>query len=354
LSIPGIATPFAKPATTTTYQLTVSSGSCSNQASVTITVTQPPTLSQDSNQSVCANVGAVLNGAFTNATGIQWTGNGTFSPNATTTNATYTPTLTETTAGSATLTLKTVGTGVCATLTKSLVITIKPLPIANAGIDKTICAGSSTPIGTTAVAGNTYLWRPKTALSDSTVAVPTATPASATNYTVIVTGSNGCKAQDMVSVSLTQPPVPTITVVSDTLVTSGSNVTYQWLKDGQAITNATSAKCKPSATGNYTVVVTDVSGCTSTSVAYHYNPSEVQSVFGLDIVLHPNPVKDILYLDNLPENSTITICSIDGKTNKVFTLTNSNAIKLDNLPAGLYILKVQSVKGMYQTRIVKQ
>jgi hypothetical protein len=67
------------------------------------------------NASVCANNSAItLNGSFTGAAGGTWTGGtGTYSPNNTTLNATYTPSAAERTAGTVTLTLTTTGNGNC-------------------------------------------------------------------------------------------------------------------------------------------------------------------------------------------------------------------------------------------------
>ena len=55
-----------------------------------------------------------MNGSFTVATGGTWSGgSGTFSPSATLMNATYTPTASEISNGSVTLTLTTTGNNNC-------------------------------------------------------------------------------------------------------------------------------------------------------------------------------------------------------------------------------------------------
>jgi hypothetical protein len=68
-----------------------------------------------SSVSVCANnVQVALNGSVTGATGGAWSGGtGSFNPNATTLNATYTPSAAEIAAGTVTLTLTSTGNGNC-------------------------------------------------------------------------------------------------------------------------------------------------------------------------------------------------------------------------------------------------
>ena len=79
-----------------------------------------------------------------------------------------------------------------------------PLPVANAGADIIILSGAGTTIGgnPTGPAGSTYLWIPLPGLDNSTIANPTASPASTTTYTVMVTSSQGCVSSDSVLVSI--------------------------------------------------------------------------------------------------------------------------------------------------------
>ena len=112
---------------------------------VIITFTPAPTANAGADITVCANnATAALNGAVTVATGGVWSGgSGTFSPNANTLNATYTPSLAERNAGSVTLTLTTTGNGLCTQVTDQVLITITPAPIVNAGTDRTACANNA-------------------------------------------------------------------------------------------------------------------------------------------------------------------------------------------------------------------
>ncbi|MCX6915174.1 MAG: autotransporter-associated beta strand repeat-containing protein, partial [Verrucomicrobia bacterium] len=108
---------------------------------VTLTVYAPPTVAAGGNQTICRNasttgLGGTVGGG---ATGGTWTttGTGSFVPDATTLNATYTPSTPDATAGAVTLTLTSVGQNVlCPTVTAHVQVTIHT---------STVNAGSAAP-----------------------------------------------------------------------------------------------------------------------------------------------------------------------------------------------------------------
>lgn len=116
--------------------------------------TPQPIVNAGSNSSVCANniVGGIaVSGTISGgaSTGIWSTsGTGTFSPNATTLNATYNPSISDINAGTVTLTLTSTDHGVnsCALVSASRIITINPVPVVDAGSNQTVCSNSVTSI----------------------------------------------------------------------------------------------------------------------------------------------------------------------------------------------------------------
>ena len=78
---------------------------------MTITITPPPTVNAGVNEVYCANNPAIsLGGSVTVASGGTWSGgSGSFNPNASTLNATYTPSQSEINNGSLSLTLTSTG-----------------------------------------------------------------------------------------------------------------------------------------------------------------------------------------------------------------------------------------------------
>ena len=133
-------------------------------ATMTVTINPAATVAAGPNQTVCASSpAATLAGSFGGAaSSATWSGGGgNFIPNSTTLNATYTPSASEITAGSATVTLTTDDpAGACGAVSASMTITINPAAVAGAGGNQTICASSDTaPLGGTASGGATGgLW----------------------------------------------------------------------------------------------------------------------------------------------------------------------------------------------------
>ena len=78
------------------------------------------------------------------ATGAIWSGGaGTYTPNNTTLNATYSPSAAERTAGTVTLTLTSAGNGNCTAVSDQVTYSITPAPTANAGADQALCSNNA-------------------------------------------------------------------------------------------------------------------------------------------------------------------------------------------------------------------
>lgn len=82
----------------------------------------------------------------------------------------------------------------------SILITVYPLPVADAGVDATISLGASVRLK--GKGGVKYLWKPGERLSDSTLAEPLASPLATTKYTLTVRDNNGCSDSDVVIINV--------------------------------------------------------------------------------------------------------------------------------------------------------
>jgi len=141
----------------------------------------------------------------------------------------------------------------------SIVVTVNPIPTANAGADQSICNGQSAVLSATS--GGTYLWS-NNATTDSITVNPTNT----TTYSVVVT-TLGCTAADSVVVNVN--PIPTINAgtgqsicagQSDTLTATGGD-SYLW-STGDTIA---SIIVNPDSSTVYTVTGMNSYGCSSTA-----------------------------------------------------------------------------------------
>jgi len=237
------------PLTTTTYTVQVTDANgCTATNNVTVIVKPLPVANAGPDQMICAG----------QTTTLTATGGGTYqwSPNGSIANP-YTITPAATTTYTVTVSLN------GCTATDQVTVTVKPLPVANAGVDQMICAEQSATL--TATGGGTYQWSP----GGSNANPYTVTPAGTTTYTVTVT-LNGCTATDQVVVVV--KPKPFLTTGPDQVICAGQSATLQatagngtppyaflWTPGPSANNPYT---VTPTVTTTYTVVVTDANGCT--------------------------------------------------------------------------------------------
>jgi hypothetical protein len=118
----------------------------------------------------------------------------------------------------------------------------------------------------TASAASSYLWSTGATTQSITVY-------ASGDYTVTVTDANGCSATSAATtVNFNAlPAAPSISAGGNTAFCAGGSVTLtssstannQWYRDGVAIATAAGNTYSATASGNYTVTVTDSHGCTS-------------------------------------------------------------------------------------------
>jgi gliding motility-associated-like protein len=266
LSSTTIANPVANPNTTTTYYLAVSNGICSDTDSVTVFVIAQPAADAGNDVSICSGASTPLNAS--GGSSYQWFPSaGLSNPNIS--NPIATP--------SATTTYYVIASnGICAD-TDSVIITVIPDPVADAGNDVSICEGASTTLN--ASGGTSYLWYPSTGLSNPNISNPVATPSASTIYYVIV--ANGiCADTDFVSVTVN--PLPVVNISGNMNICEGEITTLTATGGGNYLWSSgdvtASAIVSPASTTSYTVTVTSAANCSATSSA--------------TVVVNPLPVAD--------------------------------------------------------------
>jgi len=258
------AQPDASPSVTTTYTLTVSNGICTSTDTVEVTVNPLPVANAGPDKAICKGDSVVIGTSGVNGDSYSWSPSTGLdydtvpqpeaSPTITTT---YILTITDTAMG-------------CSN-TDTVTVTVNPLPVANAGLDKTICKGDSVTIGTPGILGDTYSWSPVTGLSSSTIAQPNASPAISTIYTLTV-NNGGCTNTDTVKVTVN--PLPLALAGPDKTICKGDSTiigtpailgnTYSWSPiTGLSSSTIAMPNASPSVTTIYTLTVSN-GICTNT------------------------------------------------------------------------------------------
>lgn len=272
LSDASIANPVATPLATTSYEVTMTNdGGCVKVDTVVITVNPLPVIQVSNDESICFGDTARL--SVTGAASFTWTPE-TGLNDASIANPDASP------ANTTVYTAITTDSNGCSSQS-SVTVEVKPLPVANAGLDVSICEGSMANLNV--VGGTSFSWLPAAGLSSTSIATPSASPAATTSYTVTVTGSNGCTSTDTVTVNVNASTLAVTTTSTPVLcygqsngtasvsVSGGSgNYSYMWFPG-----TATNPSLQGLAAGTYSVIITDLTtSCRDTGSVTVIQPAD--------------------------------------------------------------------------------
>ncbi|HEX7708971.1 MAG TPA: FG-GAP-like repeat-containing protein [Thermoanaerobaculia bacterium] len=175
-----------------------------------------------------------------------------------------------TTSGSYTVTVT--NANGCSATSDPTIVTVNdlpPIPIVNPAGPTTFCEGGLVTLS--APAGYSYLWS-NGATTQSIAATSTG------SYSVTVTNGNGCSAtSEPTSVTVSEAaPTPSISASGPTTFCEGGSVTLA-APDGYSYlwsTGATTQSIAVTASGSYSVTVTNANGCSTTSEPTNVTVSE--------------------------------------------------------------------------------
>ncbi len=266
LSDPFSSNPVATPTVTTTYTVvgTNANGTCSEAASVTITVGDVSNVNAGFDQTICSGEAAQLmasggmNYVWSPATGLS-------DPNIS--NPIATPSTTTV------YTVTTFGNdpAMCSS-SDQVVVVVEPGVDLVASGSAAICTGESTTLS--ASGADSYMWSPSTGLSDPFSANPVASPLVTTTYNVVGTNANGTCAE-MATVTITVGDVSNVNAGLDQTICEGESaqlvatggMNYVWSPaTGLSNPNIANPVATPSTTTVYTVTTfgNDPAMCSST------------------------------------------------------------------------------------------
>jgi hypothetical protein len=198
-----------------------------------------------------------------------------------------------------------------------------------------------------------FLWN--TGATNDTITV-----SQSGDYFLIVADTNGCSvSSDTVTInSYPNPQTPTITQQNDTLVVTAVSGTLQWFYFNDSIPNSNVTELLPTASGLYSVVVTDANGCASESAEYNYVVSGIFSTTINEWIIFPNPVKDILKIKTIErdiQNSSVAVFDVTGRKKDVTVVITENTLMLNiaSLPDAVYFLRIESGNENYYHQIMK-
>lgn len=261
--------PLAAPDTTTTYKVTVRSGSCVATEYVTVTVRLHSSVIHSPDSTICIGDTAVL---WVQYDSVRWSGpdiietidNKSIRINPVHNSVYY---------------FENLGNGSSCGILDSVSILVTNVLSMSAGPDLNICPGQITRLTASGPAKGVYRWTPTDGLDNPNSIAPNASPVRTTKY--FLTGSSGnCSALDSVTVFVSDL---NLELTEDTSICSGQSVEllvkggvrYRWSPpEGLSDVTIANPVARPTVTTRYSVTSTDLHGCVSTgSVVVTVTPS---------------------------------------------------------------------------------
>lgn len=317
------------------YEVTITTGLCSNTAQVTLAVTPQETFTSNSTPVSCfgnSTGSATVNTSGTGPYTYAWSPNG--GTNATASNLA---------AGSYTVS---VSYGGCTT-SQSVTISEPSAISSTISATETSCTsatGTATVVPSGGTSPYTYAWAPTGGNG------ATASNLSNGSYTVTITDANQCQATNSITVGTLNGPSLALSNVqnescagqsdgSATASVTGGTLpyTYSWQPTGGNTANASNLSA-----GNYTILVTDAAGCTATDNFTINSGSSISATPSINNASCGT------------ENGSISILASGGTGNYTFVwLPNvSSSASATNLPAGDYQITTSDQNGCSTTNQV--
>ncbi len=251
--------------------------------------------------------------------------------------------------------------GACIGQVQVLNLSITPVPNQPGAITGSIsvCDGSTHTYSISPVTNaNSYIWTTPAGWTGTSTTNSITVVEHTTSGRITVAPIGTCGTGTPQTDSITVNPLPSTPVITGNgyVLTSSATSGNQWYLNGSAITGATSQFDTISMPGAYTVIVTDIHGCTSATSAIHDNTGIAEYLQNNLFTLFPNPSHDIINI-TVNTDKTVEKVYITDVLGKTIRTVNAKAlhqnadysIDVKEMNKGIYFLSLQ-IEGQVITK----
>lgn len=269
----------------------------------------------------------------------------------------------------------------CAAASNEVSVVVNELPTVSIAADgsTSFCTGGSVVLTSSESNGN--VWS-----NDATSASITVTASG--DFSLEYTDENGCSAtSNVISVSVSDSPIPTVSAGSDTeicegdavVLTASSSDSYAWYLNGETL-NLSTQSIDASEEGNYTVVVTNADQCngvgTSNPVLVSVNPTPIadatanQEQGDLNVQFLNNSINATSYEWNFGDGATstqanpshtyatggdytVTLTAFNGDCSDVITINLMN-VSVSELEGSAFSVYPNPTEGVLNVSLSKE
>lgn len=173
-------------------------------------------------------------------------------------------------------------------------------------------------------------------------------------YLVALTVSNA-GGSDIITtnayITVVNDPQTPIISVDGNVLTSSSNSGNQWYLNGLAITGAIGQTHLATQSGNYSVTVSNVNGCSSTSTVLNLTVTDIDEVNGeMESLLYPNPSSGIVMVQSAYRFHLIEVFDLSGK---LLLSTIEQQFDLSPFAEGIYAVRLHGVSAVINQKLIK-
>jgi hypothetical protein len=339
------ASVVVNPTATTTYTLTgTNAAGCSNTSTITVTALPRPNITATANNNtICSGNSITMNASGGNTyTWLPGLLTGT--------------TVTDIPQSSVTYTVTGMGSNGCNN-TATVAITVNASPAVTATASQTaLCGGDSVTFN--ASGANTYVWMPGNISNNNFTQFQNTT----TTYTLTGTAANGCTDSANVTVTVNTLPVVTASISNDTLCLNSAAATLTGSPAGGTFSgngvngNLFNASVAQAGTHPVVYTYTDANGCSATdTLIVHVDVcTDVINPVVNNLTVYPNPFNEMIQIKSDESVSKITVLDMQGKIISITCPFSTNVIiESTMLPAGMYVLEIETGSGIARKQIIK-
>jgi len=209
------------------------------------------------------------------------------------------------------------------------------------------CTGDSILLTATDTSGWSYAWGDNTAILNYNRYVYISDSSYSLTYYTATEQPSCVYHSDSFGVTFTHLAQPVISVRGRGLIlgTIAPYDAYQWYLNGNVLPGATNRYDTIGENGQYTVVVWDTAtGCTDTSEVYNATGVGIDNISYLKyaIKIYPNPFSTLIHIQT-PVALDAEITDMTGRV--IIRQLNTNMIKVKNLAAGVYFIRLYDLTG---------